>query len=257
MASGGVFGFAKKKYMGLISKSRWTLKFLLIVATMYTCSTVHAEENIQRCKIVLGLETSNEIGRGGETAVKFCSSPSMPNSVSHRLSTVWRSSVGVCHFLEEDEQHVEGKSRGPIPADMATLRQSKQKYALYSSFASSCGNQASLEYFPTFSIVSEEAIGKIRTTWSDINDSDEKFAEFSFKFDEVTGGASRKWRRNSFVIRFLDAFDAQRTWWQRLLGIRGEAYVMGFRDESKNIFIATFDVDARGASIHGIEQGVN
>lgn len=232
------------------------MKFLIFGVALSMCVMAHAEEPIQQCKIAVGAEASQILGESGVEAIRYCTTTSSSLPVVHRLSPVWRDPQGGCHFLEESEPYVKGRTYKPVPTGMAFFAHEKQRFTLYSSFAASCGVQNSQDFFPIFELDSEAVIARIRSMWQELNASDEKFYSFSRKFDAMTGGASGKWRRNSVQIRFLDAIDAEIPWWRRLFGAKKKRYVLGLREGCCNLFTAKLEVDDQVAVIQNIEPSV-
>ena len=79
--------------------------------------------------------------------------------------------------------------------------------------------------------------------WRSLNASDEAFLAFSRRFDAMTGGAAKNWRRNNIQIRFLDLVEVEQPWWRKLFGAAKKSYVLGLRDGCCTLFMAKIDVD--------------
>lgn len=218
------------------------MRVLVFFLVIFFSKTVSADEPNQQCRIIVGAEASRIVGSSKFTAVNYCSSLTNSKPTFHLLSSVWQTPEGVCHFLEDTSPLANGVTPEPVPTEIGIWMRSPQRYTLYSSFASKCNLADSKEYFPVVAIINDEVISKIGSMWRALNSSDEQFKGFARKFDAATDGAAKNWRRNSLQIRFLDMLNLDAPWWRRLFSSAQQSYILGLKDGSGNLYMATVEV---------------
>ena len=227
---------------------------IAILLALLLCSPAQAEEAMPLCRIVLGEQAVRLSGIKDELAFKVCRVSPDSKDTPYRLSAVWRSPQGLCHFLQESAPYVRGRAYRAVPADPAVMRQKQPAYTLYSSFSSNCGKQDDPDYFVSYA--SEQALLKMRAMWQAVHANDHSFAAFALRFKDATDGASKQWRRGELSIGFISIFDPDTPWWKRLPRIRTHEYALGLRHGCCSTLMGTLEVDDDAALITALHPSI-
>lgn len=233
------------------------MKLIILFFLYFLASTANAELSTKECRVAVGAEATQILGPSSGPAVRICTESPKSAPELHRLSGVWHSSNGVCYFLEEIEEYVNGRSYSTIPADTTFLTRLPSGFIPYSSFAPVCGPQDSPGYFPILTPIEDKKIVAIRAMWQNINMSDANFSKFAHDFKEATGGASSNWRRDKLQIRFLDLIEGDTPGWKRLLGIKKSEYILGLKDGCCELFMGIIDLNDEAAVIRSVVPSVH
>lgn len=218
------------------------MKNLLFLFSILLFCNACAEEPIHQCKIVIGPNAARITEDSRVTAAKDCINLTTATREIYRLSAVWQTAQGVCHFLEETDPYDPDKAHEPVPAKIESWIQAPRRYTLYSSFTPQCEAQNSSVYFPIISTIPDEVIKKISSLWRSLNSNEKDFREFSQRFNDATGGAAKNWRQNSLQIRFLDVVEAESPWWRRIFNLETKSYVLGLKEGCCTLYMATLQV---------------